>query len=229
MSRAKKLTRMIGPRIAPHITKMAPGTASTVVLSALDRAIHGVGRLPSAASAADKTLAEHGDVDKAIHAILERHVRYAGAQGFLTNLGGLVTLPVTIPANVAGLALIQCHLVAEIAHLRGYDLEDERTRSAILVSLLGPDGVDQLVKRKQLPGTPMAIATAAVPDPSLARFAAVEVATELIGRAAGKRVAGVVARRTPVLGGVVGLSLDAYATWRIGRYVDREFFPRMRR
>jgi len=215
--------------MAPHVTKMAPGAASTVVLSALDRAIHGIGRLPSASTAADKMLAEHGSHDKAIHAIIERHVRYAGAQGFVTNIGGLVTLPVAIPANVAGLALIQCHLVAEIAHLRGYDLEDERTRGAILVSLLGEDRINQLVKSKRLPGPPMAIATAAVADPEVTRWAAVEVASELIGRAAGKRVAGVVARRTPVLGGVVGLSLDGYSTWRIGRYVDRELFPRKRR
>jgi len=221
--------KKIGNKVAPHVTKMAPGASATVVLSALDRAIKGVGRLPSAASAADKMLAEHGNVDKAIHAIIERHVRYAGAQGFVTNLGGLVTLPVTIPANVAGLALIQCHLVAEIAHLRGYDLEDERTRGAILVSLLGDERIKQLSKSRRIPGTPLAIATAAVPDPGLTRVAAVEVASELIGRAAGKRVAGIVARRTPVLGGVVGLSLDGYSTWKIGRYVDRELFPRKRR
>jgi len=219
----------IGKKMAPHATRMAPGAAASVVLSALDRAIRGVGKLPSASTAADKMLAEHGSADKAIHAIIERHVRYAGAQGFVTNLGGLVTLPVAIPANVAGLALIQCHLVAEIAHLRGYDLTDERTRAAILACLLGDDRITQLVKSKHLPGPPMAIATAAVPDPDLTRAVALEVASELIGRAAGKRVAGVVARRTPVLGGVVGLSLDGYSTWRIGRYVDRELFPRKRR
>ena len=55
--------------------------------------------------------------------MIEDHVRYAGAQGFATNLGGLVTAAVAIPANITGLALIQCRLVACIAHLRGYDLE----------------------------------------------------------------------------------------------------------
>lgn len=216
-------------KLAPHVTQIAPGAAAKVVLTALDRSIRGIGRLPSAASAADKMLAEQGSAEKAIHAIIERHVRYAGAQGFLTNLGGLITLPVSIPANVGGLALIQCHLVAEIAHLRGYDLADERTRSAILACLLGEDRIKALIKDKHLPGPPLAIATAVVPDPDLTRAVAVEVASELIGRAAGKRIAGVVARRTPVLGGVVGLGLDGYSTWRIGRYVDRELFPRNRR
>ena len=91
---------------------------------ALHRAIHGVGPLPPAAAAADKQLREQqGDVDRAIHEVIENHVRYAGAQGFVTNLGGLATMAFTIPANITGLALIQCRMVAGIAHLRGYDLD----------------------------------------------------------------------------------------------------------
>jgi len=43
---------------------------------------------------------------------------------------------------------------------------------------------------------------------------------------AGKRVATTVARRVPVVGGMVGASADAYATWQIGRYADRELRPR---
>jgi hypothetical protein len=33
----------------------------------------------------------------------------------------------------------------------------------------------------------------------------------------------------PIVGGVVGASADAYATWQIGRYADRELLPRSRR
>ena len=91
----------------------------------------------------------------------------AGAQGFLTNIGGLVTMPVAVPANIAGLALLQCRMVAGIAHLRGYDLEDKRTRNAILASLLGEERMLALIKKKKLPGTPMALATAPVHDPHL--------------------------------------------------------------
>ena len=69
-------------------------------------------------------------------------MRYAGAQGFVTNLGGLVTAAVTIPANITGLALIECRMIAGIAHLRGYDLDDPRVRNAILVCMLGEDEVD---------------------------------------------------------------------------------------
>ena len=121
--------------------------------------------------------------------MIENHVRYAGAQGFLTNLGGLVTDAVTIPANITGLALIQCRMVAGIAHLRGYDLDDPRVRNAILTCLLGEDSVNTLIKKKKLPAPPMALATAPAHDPDLDRIISAEVASELITRVAGKRLA----------------------------------------
>ena len=55
------------------------------------------------------------------------------------------------------------------------------------------------------------------------------VATDLIARVAGKRLAATVGRRVPVVGGVVGMSVDGYVTWQIGRYADRELLPRARR
>lgn len=230
MSTTKRFGKRAARSLGPRVTRMAPDATATFVQQALDRAIKGVGhRLPGAVEGAEKRLSEYGDVDKAIHAVVESHVRYAGAQGFVTNLGGLVTMAVTVPANISGLALLECHMVAEIAHLRGYDLNDKCVRSAILISLLGEERVLALIKAKKLPGTPLEIATATVHDPGLSRTIANEVASELIARAAGKRLAGVIGRRIPVMGGVVGASADGYATWKVGRYAGREFLPRRRR
>jgi hypothetical protein len=220
----------IGKRLAPRIGQAAPGLTTAFVREALARAIQGVGPLPPAAAAADKQLAEqHGNVDRAIHEVIENHVRYAGAQGFLTNLGGVVTAGVTIPANVTGLAIIQCRMIAGIAHLRGYDLDDPRVRNAVLACLLGEETVAHLVRRKKLPAPPMALATAPAHDPALDRTISAEVATELISKVAGRRLAVTLARRIPVVGGVVGMGADGYLTWRVGRYADRELLPRARR
>lgn len=226
MSMAKRL----GANLAPRVTQIAPNVTSAFVHQALTKAIEGVGPLPSAAAAADKQLqANHGHLNRGVHDVIENHVRYAGLQGFLTNLGGLVTMAVTVPTNITGLALIQCRMVAGILHLRGYDLAEPRVRDAILACLLGEEGVEKLVKRREVPGTPMEIANALVHDENLDDLLANEVAAELIARAAGKRLATTVGRRVPVVGGVVGASTDAYVTWRIGRYADREFLPRTRR
>ena len=217
----------IGKRLAPQMHKLAPELTSNFVHEALGRAIHGVGPLPPAAAAAEAQLREQdGDVERAVHEVIENHVRYAGGQGFLTNIGGLATAALTIPANIAGLALIQCRLVAGIAHLRGYDLTDPRVHNAILACLLGEDAVKSLVKRRRIPAPPMAIATAPAHDPQLDRVMSAEVTSELLAKVAGKRVVTTVGRRVPVVGGIVGASADAFATWQIGRYADRELRPR---
>jgi hypothetical protein len=224
------LSKRIGRGLAPRVTELAPSITGSFVLQALDRAIHGVGPLDGAALAAEKQLDEqHGDIDAAIREVIENNVRLAGAQGFLTNIGGVVTMSVTVPANIAGLALLQCRMVAGIAHLRGYDLQDKRTRNAIMASLLGEERLLGLIRKKKVPGTPMALATAPVHDPNLDLIMANEVASELLTRIAGKRLATTVGRRVPVVGGLVGAGTDGYATWRIGRYVDRELLPRNRR
>ncbi len=224
------LTKNVGKSLAPRIIDLAPGLTTGFVREALARAIAGVGPLPPAAKAADKQLAEQqGDVDRAIHEVIENHVRYAGAQGFVTNVGGLVTATLTIPANISGLALVQCRMLAGIAHLRGYELDDPKVRNAILACLLGEEQVAAMVKKKKLPAPPMALATAPAHDPHLDSVIAAVVASDLIARVAGKKLATTIGRRVPVVGGLVGAGADGFATWRIGRYAERELLPRNRR
>jgi hypothetical protein len=218
--------RIVG-KVMPGVTRMAPDLNSGFVHQTVQRAIHGVGPLPSAAGAAEKQLEEQGgDVDRAVQELIENHTSLAAAQGFITNLGGLVTAAATIPVNITGLALLQCRMVAGIAHLRGYDLADGRTRNAILLCTLGEETVRGLVRNKKVPGSPMVIATAPAYDPELDKLMAAEMTSAIVGRVIGKRAAGTVVRRVPIAGGVWGASADGYATWQIGRYAARELKPR---
>jgi hypothetical protein len=223
------LKQTVGRQLAPKIQELTPGLSAGFVREALNRAIDGIGPLAPAAVAADKQLREQrGNVERAIHEVIENNVRIAGAQGFATNVGGLVTMAIAIPANVTGLAVIQCRMVAGIAHLRGHDLTDPRVRNAILALLLGEEQVAEMVKKRKLPSTPMALATAPVHDPTIDGTISAVVATDIITRVAGKRLATTVGRKVPVIGGVVGMGADGFATWRIGRYADRELLPRRR-
>ena len=120
-------------------------------------------------------------------------------------------------------------MIAGIAHLRGYDLEDPRVRNAILTTMIGEDVVNSLIKKRKLPAPPMALATAPLHDPDLDKVISSEVAAELVTKVAGKKLAITVGRRIPIAGGFVGLGADAYATWKVGRYADRELLPRARR
>lgn len=190
------------------------------------RAVDGVGPLRPARDLAEDLAGRHvGGRELAVRSVIKAHVSYAGVQGFVTNLGGITTVA-TIPANIAGLVLVQSRMVAAIAHLRGHDVDDPRVRNAALVTLLTEDGVANLLKHRKLPATPMTIATAPVHDPTLDGIIAAEVTAEMLRRIAGKRVVTTVARRVPGVGGVVGATSDSMTTWQVGRYASREFLAR---
>lgn len=205
----------------PRLPVPAPDLNASFVDEALHRAIHGVRPLAAATVVADNAR----DVD----AIIDDHIRLAGAQGMLTSVGGVFTAMVMVPANITGLALLQLRMVAAIAHRRGYDLDDPRTRNAVLACLLGEDKVDELVAARKIPAPPMALATAPVLDPDIARVLAAEVTAELAARVGGKRAAIAAVRKVPLVGGIVGMGADGLATYQVGAYAAEELRPRSRR
>lgn len=215
-----------GRQLLAQAPQLAPGMASTILRRALDLAIDGFSKVPGAKTTAAHALQKTGEVEMAIDQLVKQHVAMAGAQGFVTNLGGLATLAVSIPANVSGVTIVQCRMVAAIAHLRGYDIEDPRVRSAILMCLMGEGTARDAVTSHELPSSPMAIATAPVYDPQLDATIAEKVLGNLLEQVGGKRVTLLAGKKIPVVGGGVGAATDGWATWSTGRYAKREFRTR---
>ena len=208
-------------------TQIVPSVASGYVRTVLDKAIDGIGPLRPVAETAGAKLAAHGgDVEKAVAALVRSHTSLAGLQGFVTNIGGIALAPATVPANVVGVTIVQCHLVASIAHLRGYDIEDPRVRNAVLAVMLGEDTVNGMIKKKRLPSSPMAMATSPMHDPTLDDAIAKEVTGELVGRTIGRRALMLAGKRIPLLGGAVGAGADGFGTWQVGRYAQNELKDR---
>ena len=227
MPSAQEVGRAIARGIGPVARSMSPGAAGGALRRVLEVAIDGYGRVPGARAVAAKHLQKHTDsVDDAIDSVVAQHVRLASAQGFVTNLGGVAALPVAIPANLAGIAVVQVRMVAAVAHLRGYDVDDLKVRTALVMCLLGADEVSRQIADGSLPTSPMAIATAPVFDALLDRRVADAVLTDLMNRIGGKNLALVVTRRVPLLGGGVGAVVDGLATRQIGLYAKTELLRR---
>ncbi len=105
---------------------------------AYDHATEAVPGLGSAVDVAEKHLkAADNAPEKAIDTLIAAHTAYAGVTGFVTNLGGVMTLPVSIPANVASVLALQLRLIAAIAHLRRYDPSDQRVKTMAFLCLTG--------------------------------------------------------------------------------------------
>jgi hypothetical protein len=64
--------------------------------------------------------------------------------GFLAGIGGVLVLPVTLPADLAANYYIQMRMIAAIAHLNGYDVKSDQVRTFIYCCLLGEDAKSAL-------------------------------------------------------------------------------------
>lgn len=212
--------------VIPGVRRATPEASGKVAHLAFGKAVDGVGPLTPAATYADRELAKAGgNVNRAITDIINDHTKLAAIEGFVTNIGGLASKVATIPANVIGIAVLQCRMVAGIAHLRGYDLTDPQVRTAIFATMLGSKAVRQLLSNNQLPSRPRAIATGPALDEKTSNRIGAAVMGEIIARAAGRSTATFIGRSIPGLAGLIGGTTDGWTTRQIGRYAKGELTP----
>lgn len=198
--------------------------ATRLVQTVLDLGIDGKGWFDSAAAVADEARRAAGsDTEKAVEAVVRSHVRLAGASGFVTSLGGFITWPVALPANVLGFYLLATRMTAAVARLRGHDIGTEQIRTAVLLTLVGADADDLLRKAGAVApsGRIVNLAAQRLPGPALM------VVNKGIGfrllATAGKGVLTKVGKLVPVVGGVIGAGVDAWMLNRIADNARREF------
>ena len=104
---------------------------------AYDKAVNGVAGLDSAEELAESYVSEGGSrVDQANSLIRWQNAK-AGTSGFVTGFGGLLTMPVTVPASISSVLYIQVRMIAAIAYIGGHNLTDDRVKTLVYVCLTG--------------------------------------------------------------------------------------------
>lgn len=193
-----------------------------VIEGVLDAGIEGKGPFHSAQQVADVALSSHPDSEQAIDAVVSQHLKLGAAGGFATGLGGFVTLPVALPANVVEFYLVATRMVAAIAAARGYDIRQPEIRSAVLLTLVGADS-DDLLKKAGVATTGRLsnLAAQRLPGPAL-MVVNKAVAFRLISQI-GKKALVRVGKALPLVGGAVGAGLDAFLLKRIADAARHEF------
>ena len=109
-------------------------------------AVEGVGPLSSSMQLAAeyKMDADYPDDDARADSLINWETSKNFATGFVTGLGGFVTLPVSIPAGLGAAWAVQARMVGAIAEIYGHSVQDERTKTAILLCLVGGEAVNVL-------------------------------------------------------------------------------------
>ena len=147
------------------------------------------------------------------------HIALSSATGFAGGLGGWITLPITLPANLGGVALLQMHMAASVAVIAGKDPADDLTRARILECMIGAspnpqegpvrDAEQETIDRVGLKLAEKGLNTALSLVGGAAKWGAKKAATSV----AKKRVL----RGIPLVGGVIGALSDGFTTRQVAR------------
>lgn len=192
----------------------------------LDKGLAGAGPLSSAEDLASEYLIDGSfNSDEArVDALIRRETRKNFTTGFVTGLGGIVTFPVTIPAALGASWLIQARMAGAIARIYGHDLASERVRTKILLSLAGDVAKEAMNDLGlKLGNTLTQRAVDQIPGRLLVEVNK-RIGARLLANVGG-RVLLKVPRAVPILGGVVGGSLDAVVCRMTGRSAKTLFRP----
>ena len=79
---------------------------------AYDKSINGVPGLDSASELAADYMKQEGTRHDQANSLIRWQNTKAGTSGFLTGLGGIITMPVTVPANIASVMYVQIRMNA---------------------------------------------------------------------------------------------------------------------
>lgn len=179
-----------------------------------DKALSGIVGMKGAEALAAEYMATGDDLEKQVDMLIRNQVIKCGASGFLTSLGGAITLPVALPANVLSV-LYMLQMIAAIAHRGGYDLQSDRVRTLVIACLCGNQLKEVLKQAGIKVGT--TLTAKAIQRLSTVLFNRINrtVTMRLLSRF-GTKSAINLGKAIPLVGGLIGGGFDAYSTQIIG-------------
>ena len=160
---------------------------------------------------ANDYLSNNDSTEKAARQFVNYQVAKCTTSGFVTGLGGLITLPVAIPANVSSVMYVQMRMIACLAYMGGYDTHNDQVQTLVYACLAGIS-IDQIIKQagikfgtnfttamvKKIPGTVLTKINQKVGFRFLTKF--------------GEKGIINIAKLVPVVGGVIGGGFDLVET-----------------
>ena len=205
---------------------MASFLSEKTILRVLDRAyvqaLEGMPGVQSANDLAQQFSAREGTLEERVNALVRWQMAKAATSGFVSGLGGLITMPVSIPANISVVLFVQIRMIAAIAIMSGHDVKDDRIKSLVYACMawnaakkilldIGVDVTTRLALR----------AIARIPDKALATINQ-QVGFSLLTKFGEKGVVHL-GKAAPLAGAMVGATFEAVSTNAVGS-VAREVF-----
>lgn len=195
-----------------------------VLNNCYEKALNGVPKVsPSIEEFAKNYLDKETNNNKAAKAMIKNQVVKCTTSGFLTGFGGIITLPVTIPANVGSVLYVQMRMIACIAYLAGYDLKSDQVQTLVYACLAGVAVTDVIKQAGIKFGIKLTNATIKkIPGKALIKINQ-KVGFRFITKAWTTGIINL-SRVVPVVGAVAGGGIDYFETKAIANRAYKWFF-----
>jgi uncharacterized protein (DUF697 family) len=182
---------------------------------AYDKAVNGIPTFARAEDLAEDYLSKTSSSEQAINDLILWQVGKASVAGFLSGVGGIITLTVAVPINFLSVLWIQLRMIAAIAYIRGFDIRSDQVKTLVVTCLAGSSASEILrdtgiiVSSKftqqaitKISKTPLTRINQTVGFRFLAK--------------SGSTAAVNLSKIVPFIGGLVGGSIDAAVTHTMG-------------
>jgi hypothetical protein len=219
------LKRTGADRVPATVERADDGLVGRLVQVLLDAGIDGLGPLKSARELAEAAGRETRTTEGAVKKIVRSHVVKGGVGGFVTSVGGFVTMPIALPANVIEFYIGATRMVAAMADLRGYDVSDPQVRTAVLLTLVGSEADDVLAKAGLTGGTGKVVGLVGQQLPPAALLILNKAIAFRLLRGFGEKAFSRLGRGIPLAGGILGGGIDVWMMKRIAEHAMEEFPP----
>ncbi|MGN1132586.1 MAG: EcsC family protein [Ruminococcus sp.] len=118
--------------------------------SCYDKCLNGIPKVSqSVEDMANDYLHKYDTIEEACKAMIKNQIIKCTTSGFITGFGGIITIPVTIPANVGSVIYVQMRMIACTAYMAGYELNSDQTQTFVYACLAGV-AVNEIIKQASI-------------------------------------------------------------------------------
>lgn len=143
--------------------------------------------------------------------MIKYQIAKCGTSGFISGLGGALTLAVTLPANITSVLYVQLRMVAAIAYMGGFDIQSDQVQTMVYACLTGSAISDVLKETGIKVGQKIAVSSInKIPGKVLISINQ-KVGFRLMTKFGTKGAINLV-KLVPVAGGLVGGAIDVGTT-----------------
>lgn len=195
----------------------------TLLDSCYEKSVNGIpGVSKSIDQLVDDYLSKSKSPELAAKALINNQLIKCTTSGFLTSLGGLITLPVAVPANVASVLYVQMRMIAAVAKIGGYDPSSDQVQTLVYACMTGQAVGDVLKSAGVKIGNKLAVTgIQKITGATLTKINRA-VGFRLITKFGEKGIINL-GKMVPVVGGVVGGGFDYLTTKTIAKNAYKAF------